>query len=98
MGGASPPGYASGGMRTKLVAARIATQAGCAMAIARGQPEGPPSDRPLLGTGRSLLPAEVHALLEGRDEMIHRHDLVLIGGRGHTSASRFCSPWGNRSA
>ncbi len=37
MGGDPPPGYSSGGMRTKLAAARIATQAGCAMAIAVGQ-------------------------------------------------------------
>jgi glutamate 5-kinase len=36
MGGEPPPGYSSGGMRTKLVAARIATSAGCAMAIALG--------------------------------------------------------------
>ncbi len=36
MGGDPPPGYSSGGMRTKLAAARIATQAGCAMAIAVG--------------------------------------------------------------
>ena len=36
MGGEPPPGYSSGGMRTKLAAARIATQAGCAMAIALG--------------------------------------------------------------
>ncbi len=36
MGGEPPPGYSSGGMRTKLVAARIATQAGIAMAIAQG--------------------------------------------------------------
>jgi glutamate 5-kinase len=36
MGGEPPPGYSSGGMRTKLAAARIATSAGCAMAIARG--------------------------------------------------------------
>ena len=36
MGGEPPPGYSSGGMRTKLAAARIATQAGAAMAIARG--------------------------------------------------------------
>ncbi len=36
MGGEPPPGYSSGGMRTKLVAARIATSAGCAMAIAPG--------------------------------------------------------------
>jgi glutamate 5-kinase len=34
--GDPPPGYSSGGMRTKLAAARIATQAGCAMAIALG--------------------------------------------------------------
>ncbi len=36
MGGDPLPGLSSGGMRTKLVAARIATQAGCAMAIALG--------------------------------------------------------------
>jgi glutamate 5-kinase len=36
MGGDPPPGYSSGGMRTKLVAARIATGGGCAMAIALG--------------------------------------------------------------
>ncbi len=36
MGGEPPPGFSSGGMRTKLIAARIAMQAGCAMAIALG--------------------------------------------------------------
>ncbi len=36
MGGEPPPGFSSGGMRTKLLAARIATEAGCAMAIAPG--------------------------------------------------------------
>ena len=41
MGGDPPPGYSSGGMRTKLVAARIATQAGCAMAIAVGAVDHP---------------------------------------------------------
>ncbi len=41
MGGEPPPGYSSGGMRTKLVAARIATQAGCAMAIALGSTVNP---------------------------------------------------------
>jgi len=41
MGGEPPPGYSSGGMRTKLVAARIATGAGCAMAIALGHAEHP---------------------------------------------------------
>ncbi len=42
MGGEPPPGYSSGGMRTKLIAARIAIGAGCAMAIALGK-----QDRPL---------------------------------------------------
>ncbi len=166
MGGEPPPGYSSGGMRTKLVAARIATQAGCAMAIALGTvanpiaavadgarctwflpaPEGRSARKrwiagslqPLgalgvdagavraLGDGRSLLPAgirsvegqfgrgdpvvvrgpdgaalahglcaygaddlqriaghrseEIEALLgwRGRDEAIHRDDLVLL--------------------
>jgi len=41
MGGEPPPGYSSGGMRTKLAAARIATGAGCAMAIARGTVDHP---------------------------------------------------------
>jgi glutamate 5-kinase len=41
MGGEPPPGYSSGGMRTKLVAARIATGAGCAMAIALGHVANP---------------------------------------------------------
>jgi len=36
MGGEPPDGFSSGGMRTKLVAAKIATQSGCAMAIALG--------------------------------------------------------------
>ncbi|MBW8270102.1 glutamate 5-kinase [Caldovatus aquaticus] len=41
MGGEPPPGYSSGGMRTKLIAARIATGAGCAMAIALGKTDHP---------------------------------------------------------
>ncbi|WP_408736903.1 glutamate 5-kinase [Acetobacter conturbans] len=41
MGGAPPPGYSSGGMRTKLVAARIATESGCAMAVALGKRPNP---------------------------------------------------------
>src|SRR5437660_1348789 len=36
MAGAAPPGYSSGGMVTKLAAARIAMQAGCHMLIAEG--------------------------------------------------------------
>ncbi len=42
MAGRPRPGDSSGGMRTKLIAARIATQAGCHMAIADGR-----IDRPL---------------------------------------------------
>lgn len=41
MGGAPPPGYSSGGMRTKLMAAAIATGSGCAMAIGLGKREHP---------------------------------------------------------
>ena len=41
MGGEPPPGFSSGGMRTKLMAARIATQAGCAMAVALGNRDHP---------------------------------------------------------
>jgi glutamate 5-kinase len=57
MGGDPPPGYSSGGMRTKLVAARIATQAGTAMAITPGQVAHPL--RRLLQGGRCtwFLPA-----------------------------------------
>jgi glutamate 5-kinase len=39
--GDPPPGYSSGGMRTKLAAARVAMQAGCAMAIALGHRNHP---------------------------------------------------------
>ncbi|MEA2743789.1 MAG: glutamate 5-kinase, partial [Acetobacteraceae bacterium] len=57
MGGEPPPGYSSGGMRTKLVAARIATGAGCAMAIARGQPDRPLRALEQGGTCTWFLPA-----------------------------------------
>jgi glutamate 5-kinase len=40
MAGSAPPGYSSGGMVTKLAAARIAMQAGCGMLIAQGNPRG----------------------------------------------------------
>ncbi len=50
LGGEPPPGYSSGGMRTKLLAARIAAGAGCAMAIALGTREHPL--RALLDGGR----------------------------------------------
>src|SRR5205085_12652324 len=38
MAGSAPPGYSSGGMVTKVAAARIAMQAGCHMLIAEGRP------------------------------------------------------------
>jgi glutamate 5-kinase len=41
MAGSAPPGYSSGGMVTKLAAARIAMGAGCHMLIAKGGTEGP---------------------------------------------------------
>ncbi|MBL8833010.1 MAG: glutamate 5-kinase [Rhodospirillales bacterium] len=41
MAGEARPGYSSGGMVTKLGAARIALAAGCRMAIASGKPERP---------------------------------------------------------
>jgi glutamate 5-kinase len=41
MGGEAATGYSSGGMVTKLVAARIAMAAGCRMVIARGDPLHP---------------------------------------------------------
>jgi glutamate 5-kinase len=40
MAGQAPPGYSSGGMVTKIAAARIAMSAGCRMLIARGKPPG----------------------------------------------------------
>jgi len=41
MAGAAPTGYSSGGMVTKLMAARIAMGAGCRMVIAKGEPLHP---------------------------------------------------------
>jgi glutamate 5-kinase len=41
MAGKAPPGYSSGGMVTKLVAAKIALAAGCRMAIALGKDNHP---------------------------------------------------------
>jgi glutamate 5-kinase len=41
MAGAAPAGYSSGGMITKLVAARIAMGAGCRMVIAKGKTPAP---------------------------------------------------------
>jgi glutamate 5-kinase len=134
MGGAPPPGYSSGGMRTKLAAARIATQAGCAMAITLGDTERPlralerdarctwflpaPEGRsarkrwiagalaPLgtlsvdagavraLASGRSLLPAGVRAV-EGSFE---RGDPVLVRAPDGTALARGLCAYGSADA
>ena len=139
MGGEPPPGYSSGGMRTKLVAARIATQAGCAMAIALGRPEGRLAEHPLtaltegarctwflpapegrsarkrwiagalaplgvlvvdagaaraLAAGRSLLPAGVRAV-EGSFE---RGDPVLVRGADGAELARGLSAYASADA
>jgi glutamate 5-kinase len=47
MAGVAPPGYSSGGMVTKLAAARIAMNAGCRMLIARGWTDDSDAGGPL---------------------------------------------------
>jgi len=134
MGGEPPPGYSSGGMRTKLVAARIATQAGCSMAIAVGAvdrpltalldgarctwflptPEGRTARKrwiagslaPLgelhvdagaaraLAAGRSLLPAGVRSINGNFD----RGDPVLVLGPDGTALARGLSAYASAEA
>lgn len=134
MGGEPPPGYSSGGMRTKLVAARISTQAGCAMAIAVGHVDSPltalangaqctwfmpaPEGRsarkrwiagalaPLgemtvdagaaraLAAGRSLLPAGVREISGSFD----RGDPVVVRGPDGTALARGLSAYASTDA
>ena len=134
MGGEPPPGYSSGGMRTKLAAARIATGAGCAMAIALGHTEHPlralaegarctwflpaaegrtARKRWIAGTlqpqgsfrvdagaaralaqGRSLLPAGVRAL----DGTFGRGDAVLVRGADGAELGRGLAAYGSADA
>ncbi len=133
MGGAPPPGYSSGGMRTKLLAAAIATRAGCAMAIGLGSVANPltqlgtatrctwflPAEggsarkRWIAGTlrpagrlvidhgaacalraGGSLLPAGVRAV-EGS---FGRGDLVLVVSEDRTGIGRGLSAYGSADA
>jgi glutamate 5-kinase len=134
MGGEPPPGYSSGGMRTKLVAARIAAQAGCAMAIALGHTDHPlrklaegarctwflaaPDGRSArkrwiagglapvgvlsidagavraLGSGRSLLPAGVRDV-QGSFE---RGDPVIVRGPDGTQLARGLSAYASTDA
>ena len=134
MGGDPPPGYSSGGMRTKLAAARIATQAGCAMAIAVGQVEHPlrsliaggrctwflpapdgrtarkrwiagslqpagrlivdPGAARALAAGRSLLPAGVRCV----DGEFERGDAVLVQDLGGDTLARGLSAYASADA
>ena len=134
MGGDPPPGYSSGGMRTKLIAARIATGAGCAMAIALGHTDHPlralaegarctwflpaPEGRSarklwILGTlqpqgaltvdagaaralaqGRSLLPAGVRAL----DGEFDRGDAITVQDPDGKPLARGLSAYGSADA
>jgi glutamate 5-kinase len=55
--GKAAPGYGSGGMVTKLMAARIAMNAGCRMAIALGTPLHPLAKAEREGGGTWFLPA-----------------------------------------
>jgi glutamate 5-kinase len=134
MGGEPLPGYSSGGMRTKLAAARIATQAGCAMAISYGNVDRPltalaqgarctwflpaPDGRSArkrwiagalapfgafvvdagamraLAAGRSLLPAGVRRV-EGTFE---RGDPVVVRGQDGTEMARGLSAYASEDA
>ncbi|MGH7100662.1 MAG: glutamate 5-kinase [Stellaceae bacterium] len=128
MAGEAPPGTSSGGMVTKLAAARIAAAAGCHMLIARGQaapltalaaggraslflPQGEPRSarkawiaaavNPMgaivvddgaagaLARGKSLLPAGVVAV-EGTFE---RGDAVIVRTRAGQEAGRGLSAY-----
>ena len=134
MGGDPLPGYSSGGMRTKLAAARIATQAGCAMAIAFGRTAHPlqalaggarctwflaaPDGRSArkrwiagglaptgsltidagaaraLAAGRSLLPAGVTGVAGG----FERGDAVVVCGPGGAAIGRGLTAYGHADA
>ncbi|MDY0884309.1 glutamate 5-kinase [Dongia soli] len=134
MAGEAPPGYSSGGMVTKLTAARIAMSAGCRMAIANGRRMNPlqamlnggtcswflPSATPktarkrwiagalkpkgkiavdagalgALKAGRSLLPAGV-VQVEGRFE---RGDAVIVTDAAGNEVARGLSAYNARDA
>jgi len=134
MAGAARAGYSSGGMVTKLIAARIAMAAGCRMVIAKGEPlhplrrieEGalctwflPPSEprtarkrwiagmlhpagaltvddgaAAALKRGTSLLPAGVVAI----DGEFERGDPVLVRNSGGTEIGRGLSAYSSADA
>jgi glutamate 5-kinase len=134
MAGEAPPGYSSGGMVTKLAAARIAMAAGCRMLIANGRQMNPlqaviegakcswflPQAEPktarkrwisgalkpagtmtvdagalnALKTGRSLLPAGV-TKVEGRFE---RGDAVIVADPAGNEVARGLSAYNAKDA
>jgi glutamate 5-kinase len=134
MAGDAPPGYSSGGMVTKISAARIAMAAGCRMAIANGRIQNPlraildgascswflPTAEPqtarkrwIAGTlkpkgritvdhgalsalrqGRSLLPAGI-TRVEGRFE---RGDSVIVADPGGAEVARGLVAYSARDA
>jgi len=134
MAGEAPPGYSSGGMVTKLVAARIAMAAGCRMLIANGRQMNPlqavvdgakcswflPQAEPktarkrwiggtlkpsgtitvdagalnALKSGRSLLPAGV-VQVEGRFE---RGDAVIVADLAGNEVARGLSAYNAKDA
>jgi glutamate 5-kinase len=134
MAGEALPGYSSGGMVTKLAAARVALGAGCRMAIANGRPMHPlraireggtcswflPAASPLtarktwiqgalkpvgklvvddgalkaLSSGKSLLPAGVVAV-EGRFE---RGDAVVVADAQGREVARGLSAYSAEDA
>ncbi len=134
MAGEAPPGYSSGGMVTKLAAARIAMSAGCRMLIANGRQMNPlqavvdgakcswflPQAEPktarkrwisgalkpagtitvdagalnALKTGRSLLPAGI-VKVEGRFE---RGDAVIVVDLAGNEVARGLSAYNAKDA
>ena len=134
MAGAAPPGYSSGGMITKLEAAKIALAAGCRLAIADGRRRNPlaaiaeggrctwfnPETEPktarkrwiagaidpsgaltldrgavrALKSGKSLLPAGVVAV----DGRFDRGDAVLVRDEAGTAIGRGLSAYSNEDA
>ncbi len=98
MAGVAPAGYSSGGMVTKLAAARIAMGAGCRMVIAKGEPLHPlkqieegarctwflPSSEPRTARkrwiGGMLHPAGILTVDDGAEKALRRGTSLLPAG------------------
>ena len=85
MAGEAPPGYSSGGMVTKLAAARIAMSAGCRMVIAKGDAGRARTARGDRGRrAGDLVPAARRAALGAQGVDRRRGQ---SGGRGRSSTT-----------